>query len=753
MSNNDSWPFINNNQVHGLGLPVYLDWAAGKDEYPKKLMLPPIQRGFVWKPKQIVDLWDSLLRGMPIGSMMVNRLKEVGCDLIPKETRETKEINNEAIGLLDGQQRTLAMLIGFSGSDQHCLWIDFVEKGHKGSPFKIRLTTRAQPFGFDHVSHDRLSRNERKRARENYNVSYREHETKPDYELFELSESEQPRPWKADGKIDSFVRIKDLWQAFKESGNNESAFPDAVKSISKLTQDLSGWKDQLSNLYNAFIRMKSLQVPLILIPEYISASKPEASPDDVADPLILLFERIGRSGSSLSADDLLFSMIKRQWPEAQNLVNNIHDKTEVKAFMNATDYVMTAFRLAAAQYSDETENSQKIADIPRPKPGDFHRHLGNLLSEEIDTDKPLRNYLKKDNNLVSAFDKLYNALKYEGSKNIGLPVFMMPHLSRGLIQVLLRWIMRNSSDEKVIEDNRQAIVSFTLFWYLNIWHEDRASKKAFEIIGNDCCQGTFPASVLYNELSSSNSEDEIGLALPLMSYERLDEILNSADSTLQSYDEIFRKNSNDQYIAKRAERELYKRFCWWRKPVLLWLQRGYVKKRFESESKLHEKFAGFTDEDAVPYDFDHLCPQKHWGDDWWNIRRNTDESSPIIKNFKARRHDIGNCIGNLHVLESSLNRSYGDVPLGLKLKKGTESEVELEKWGHEDSLLYHFDEQGQSDEHKRLWEKASPYTEDESDEKNQTWDEVRVQAFQKAVYRRAKELYRQYHEACKHIIS
>ncbi|MER2512061.1 MAG: DUF262 domain-containing protein, partial [Nitrosomonas ureae] len=78
MNNNDNWPFIDNNQVRGLELPVYLDWAAGKGEYPKELMLPPIQRGFVWKPKQIVDLWDSLLRGMPIGSMMVNRLEGIG---------------------------------------------------------------------------------------------------------------------------------------------------------------------------------------------------------------------------------------------------------------------------------------------------------------------------------------------------------------------------------------------------------------------------------------------------------------------------------------------------------------------------------------------------------------------------------------------------------------------------------------------------------------------------------------------------
>ena len=36
-----------------------------------EISIPIIQRGFVWKPEQIAGLWDSLLRGFPIGSFMV----------------------------------------------------------------------------------------------------------------------------------------------------------------------------------------------------------------------------------------------------------------------------------------------------------------------------------------------------------------------------------------------------------------------------------------------------------------------------------------------------------------------------------------------------------------------------------------------------------------------------------------------------------------------------------------------------------
>ena len=47
------------------------DWQL----YPEKtkVELPSIQRGFVWKPKQVEDLWDSLLRGYPIGSFLFSQ--------------------------------------------------------------------------------------------------------------------------------------------------------------------------------------------------------------------------------------------------------------------------------------------------------------------------------------------------------------------------------------------------------------------------------------------------------------------------------------------------------------------------------------------------------------------------------------------------------------------------------------------------------------------------------------------------------
>ena len=74
-------------------------------EWPQKKMvsLPTVQRGFVWKPYQIENLWDSLLRGYPIGAFVLS----------PRQSANREESKYE---MLDGQQRATAICLGF-GND------------------------------------------------------------------------------------------------------------------------------------------------------------------------------------------------------------------------------------------------------------------------------------------------------------------------------------------------------------------------------------------------------------------------------------------------------------------------------------------------------------------------------------------------------------------------------------------------------------------------------------------------------------
>lgn len=713
MECNNDWPF-HGRQVIGMKFHEYLGWAAGIDLQGKQqLLLPPIQRGFVWKPQQIVDLWDSLLRGMPIGSLMFSKLSsgKSAAAITTGSARETQSVDGQAMALLDGQQRTLAMLIGWPSSkkpaEDHCLWIDLAGTDHAHSRFDIHLTTRTQPFGFQRDHRSKLSRQERKDARVEYDKNHPDQKQKRDYELF--NSGDKPLPWKSLKNPSRCVKLTELWEQFRRLQGDASGKATFIE-----LSETPDAKATRGALYDAFARLNHLEIPLVLIPPHISEPPQDTTEDGLSHPLVLLFERTGQNGTRLSPEDLLFSMIKQKWPEAQNLVNRIYDdensQLSVGAFMSPTDYVMTAFRLAAAEIGDAGDKP-KIADNPRPSPRDFHRHLDSLLGKDGEEKGPLRRYLDEDSKLVLAFKELFAVLKFKNDQDIGLPLFMMPHLSRGLVQVLLRWIMLNMKPA-TIEASRKSIISFCLFWYVNVRDEDNASKKAFEIITkiekSETCH--FPSNVLYKALIDAPTEDEFGLALPLM----------------QS-DKLFVENHSTS-----KQHKLYNHFCRNRKPILLWFQRKYVDDAFEDIAE--SDFSGRTDEDAVPYDYDHLCPQNHWASDWRKLVADKEESE-LLKEFRNSRHEIGNCIGNLHVLDSTLNRSFGDEALTEKIKLG-----KANNWLPEYSLIF------LSPDSERRWNAASPSTED-----GKKWSEERVIAFKATVFERAKALYDQFYAVCKHM--
>lgn len=93
------------------------------------LVLPAIQREYVWKPSQVVRLFDSILRGYPIGSFLawridpetVERFKFYGFlkDYSQFDNRHNPDLDllsRQVTAVLDGQQRLTSLNIGLRGS-------------------------------------------------------------------------------------------------------------------------------------------------------------------------------------------------------------------------------------------------------------------------------------------------------------------------------------------------------------------------------------------------------------------------------------------------------------------------------------------------------------------------------------------------------------------------------------------------------------------------------------------------------------
>ncbi|WP_434480821.1 DUF262 domain-containing protein [Gemmatimonas sp.] len=96
----------------------------------RKYVLPAIQREFVWKPEQIIRLFDSLLTGYPIGSFLFWTVKPESAkeyefyDFIQHyherdarhNTKAKLTAQGDVTAVLDGQQRLTALYIGMAGT-------------------------------------------------------------------------------------------------------------------------------------------------------------------------------------------------------------------------------------------------------------------------------------------------------------------------------------------------------------------------------------------------------------------------------------------------------------------------------------------------------------------------------------------------------------------------------------------------------------------------------------------------------------
>jgi hypothetical protein len=145
----NSEPFLTD-LVTTIPIKEVVGWT--KEGVGSRLFLPPIQRSVVWRNSQIINYWDSLLRGYPAGLMMVHRPKK---DALRARTSDgnTWELRAGDFQLFDGQQRLTAILLGLGEGqlkDRLKLWVDLGSETPTDSDlrFLLRISSTGQPFGY-----------------------------------------------------------------------------------------------------------------------------------------------------------------------------------------------------------------------------------------------------------------------------------------------------------------------------------------------------------------------------------------------------------------------------------------------------------------------------------------------------------------------------------------------------------------------------------------------------------------------------
>ena len=109
--------------------PVTIEETLNQIKH-NKIVLPAIQREFVWKPEQICKLFDSLMQGYPFGTFLYWTVKQEHnknyqfygfiCEYHERDNPHCPRLgempNQDVIAVLDGQQRLTALNIGLCGS-------------------------------------------------------------------------------------------------------------------------------------------------------------------------------------------------------------------------------------------------------------------------------------------------------------------------------------------------------------------------------------------------------------------------------------------------------------------------------------------------------------------------------------------------------------------------------------------------------------------------------------------------------------
>jgi hypothetical protein len=282
-----------------------------------KLVLPEIQRDFVWSLQKIADLWDSIYRGYPIGQLLFWRTdKQIpsysffNADVLTADNIADKLVfvakkpqwhhdhttdNAGRTIVLDGQQRITSLYLGLS---EHGIKVQPQRnsRAHKIHLMKLGIFVGEQD---EHVSDE--------------------------------SQEKQPtfawKPIEEDPESEAYGKIKDT-------------------NYVSLVEALSGRRrvEQIQELKRRLRGSKAVMVPMT----DLSGMKME----DVLE----VFQRLNNGGQKMSKSELFLAMWFGE-EKAENLRQQVNEMRDLFGDFNVRDDTIT--RILAVVFGERSENLAK----------------------------------------------------------------------------------------------------------------------------------------------------------------------------------------------------------------------------------------------------------------------------------------------------------------------------------------------------------------------------------------------------------
>lgn len=645
-----------------LPLVNYVSLFLDKNNQDYNLVqLPPIQRNAVWKISQIEKLWDTILRGFPIGSFLVSK-REKGVKTRTINSFEQLKSEKEGFFLLDGQQRTRAILLGFTHSENARLWIDLNPKLTFGNAelndrqFLIRVTSTYQPWGMkqsnpdeklnEHQKYTERAKLFEKSVRYDYQVKINipSNGDKTSYPI----ETNLPIPLDilinlCGGYLGNFK--EPTWQEVSqyiplqkdnEKQNEPPHFKKVILALKRLLDNSENNKEKRS-------------VALLLQNSNFGIEEDEAEDENnrQQETIEVLFRRINSGGTVLAGEEMQYSILKANWDGAYEMVSNIVQDNKIGYLYSSTGLVMAAARLARFINSE--------TDIPNPNVNNFRRWIGSKDNLFIEQMKFLLEVNKENKSIFKNVIELFcdiTLYKEHIREDIGFPrKFLISQIDKKYFQPILTWIFQNRNEPNKIRNSRINILRYLVFASFGFRDANKVSKKAIEVLREKSFD-VFPDTLIYKNCFVEGSDD---LAIKIPNIEEFSKTLlaESRQGFLRYWHEVV----GDETDTFREFRDIF----WHKKELLLWFQRYYCSVWFQGYNPMSD------DAFDTPYDYDHILPKSHLIISGGSNRINTNDEENECR-FLDGRYTYINSIGNYRVWPSWANRSDGNKCQSEKLR-------------------------------------------------------------------------------------
>lgn len=308
-----------------LRIASILSLMGSNMERKATYLIPDLQRDYVWGPKKIINLIDTLMKGWPFGQILVAQTGKLSPLFAPRAfyskvvwfngepcVQMDADLNCDAATMvLDGQQRLQSLFLALSPCsgglvmDQRS-WIEEINPdnayylgwGHRSPSAYLALNVANLASAYDEC-HD-ISKIDFSAQAARPVIEWVFDQDIRDGQLYNRR-AYLPRfittSWGDDNKSD-YILLKELWEiddigAFLSDRGLDEDFVEAV-----------------SVFHERFLQLKEVPVPCLRV---LPREESGLSVDEYNEMILTVFTRLNAGGEELTEDEITFSWIKRYW--------------------------------------------------------------------------------------------------------------------------------------------------------------------------------------------------------------------------------------------------------------------------------------------------------------------------------------------------------------------------------------------------------------------------------------------------------